>query len=348
MTYKVLDEHEYYSFVAKLATEETVIAPVPKENRFALSVIKNPEQIADRDRYIPTLLPHKKYLFPPQENLMQFKLGGELELTPQIEAPPLVFLEVRPCDINGVRLLDKFFLGDVEDENYARRRQAVSIIGLECNEPCDEHCFCSNVGASMANEGYDLLFSEQGEYYMVRIGSPRGADLLARYASPREATEETIAFFNAAQTLKLSQFPRRLKPDLPSIPLLLSGSYDSPLWAELGKIDLACGACNVTCVTCSCFDVQDRMKMDLTTGERQRKWDGCMLPEFALVASGENFRSMRDQRIRHRIYRKFKYQMQKYGEPFCVGCGRCSRACLVGIHPNEVLDRLFDEIGIVS
>lgn len=67
-----------------------------------------------------------------------------------------------------------------------------------------------------------------------------------------------------------------------------------------------------------------------------------MLPEFALVAGGENFRPNRTQRIRHRIYRKFKYQMQKYGEPFCVGCGRCSRACLVDIRPDKVLNDLFD------
>ncbi len=343
MPYKVLDKQSYKSFVANLAAGEPVIAPVPKENRFALSRITKPDQLADPEAYIPTLLPHKKRLFPAKENIVKFKLGTQPELTPQLEAAPLVFLEVRPCDINGIRQLDMFFLDDIKDEHYARRREAISVIGLDCSEHCDEHCFCESVGGLGVDKGYDLFFSDQGKYYIVSIGTQKGADLLEKYALPQEASEELIAAYKRVQAQKLSQFPRRLKGDLYSIPLLLTGSYDSPLWAELGKIDLACGACNVTCPTCSCFDVLDKMELDLVSGERLRRWDGCMLQDFALVASGENFRTERAQRVRHRIYRKFKYQMQKHGEPFCVGCGRCIRSCLVGINPYEILNRLFEE-----
>jgi sulfhydrogenase subunit beta (sulfur reductase) len=345
MIYKILDKKNYLTFVENLSANELTIAPVAKENRFVLAAIKSPAQLADRTAYIPTLIPHKKYLLPRRDALIEFKSGDEPQVAPKLENPRMVFLEVRPCDINGIRQLDQFFLGDIADEHYAARREAVSIIGLDCSQVCDEYCFCGGVGTSTAHSGYDLLFNDQGEYYLINIGTPRGADLLNKYASPREATEELITNFHNSQVLKLSQFPKRLSPDLHSIPLLLTGSYDSGLWAELGKIDLACGACNVTCPTCSCFDVQDRLELDLISGERQRKWDGCMLHEFALVASGENFRPGRDQRVRHRIYRKFKYQMQKYGEPYCVGCGRCSRSCLVDIRPDVVLNRLFDEIG---
>jgi sulfhydrogenase subunit beta (sulfur reductase) len=308
-------------------------------------VIKSCEQIADSSGYIPTLLPPKKYLFLQAEDLLDFKLGDEPGLTPSLEAQPMVLLEVRPCDINGIRQLDMFFLEEIKDEHYAARRRAVSIIGLECEQPCDEYCFCQSMGTLAADKGYDLLLSDRGEYYMVNIGTAKGAELLAEYASSEEATEEQITHHQRTQAQKLSRFPKRIKGDLYSIPLLLTGSYDSPLWAELGEIDLACGACNVTCPTCTCFDVQDRLDLSLIQGRRTRKWDGCMLAEFAPVASGENFRSDRSQRVRHRIYRKFKYQMQRYGEPFCVGCGRCSRACLVGINPCEVINRLFEEIG---
>lgn len=348
MPYKVLDKRNYKAFVEKLAACETVIAPVAKENKFVLSAIKSYSQIADRLDYIPTLLPHKKYLFPRREKLMQFKSGDKTKLTPQFEALPMVFLEVRPCDISGIRQLDMFFLGDIKDEHYASRRQAVSIIGLECVKHCDEYCFCESVGTSTANTGYDLLFNDRDEYYMVSVGTPRGEELLKKYASTKEASENMIAAYQRKQAQKVSRFSKRLKPDLHSIPLLLTGSYDSPVWAELGKIDLACGACNVTCPTCTCFDVSDRVELDLASGVRERKWDGCMLSEFALVASGENFRSNRTKRIRHRIYRKFKYQMQKYGEPFCVGCGRCSRSCLVDIRPDRVLNDLFELFGEVT
>ncbi len=345
MPYKILDKQNYQVFVANLAAAEPVIAPVPKESRFALSRITNPAQLADPEAYIPTLLPHKKHLFPAKENLLKFKLEDQPRLTPQMEAPQQVFLEVRPCDINGIRQLDMFFLDDISDEHYARRRQATSIIGLDCNEHCDGHCFCESVGGLLVDKGYDLFFSDQGKYYMVSIGTQKGALLLDKYATPQEASEELITAYKQLQTQKLSRFPIRFKGDLYSVPLLLTGSYDSPLWAELEKIDLACGACNVTCPTCSCFDVLDKLELDLVSGSRRRNWDGCMLQGFAEVAGGGNFRPERAQRVRHRIYRKFKYQMQKYGEPFCVGCGRCIRSCLVGINPYEILNRLFEEAG---
>jgi formate hydrogenlyase subunit 6/NADH:ubiquinone oxidoreductase subunit I len=53
-----------------------------------------------------------------------------------------------------------------------------------------------------------------------------------------------------------------------------------------------------------------------------------MLPEFAKVASGENFREHKEQRFRHRMYRKGKYLVERYKNPGCVGCGRCATACL--------------------
>jgi len=71
-----------------------------------------------------------------------------------------------------------------------------------------------------------------------------------------------------------------------------------------------------------------------------RRWDGCMLRDFARVASGENFREHRSSRLRHRFYRKGKYIREDYGRVGCVGCGRCVRACLVKIDPVEVFNTL--------
>jgi formate hydrogenlyase subunit 6/NADH:ubiquinone oxidoreductase subunit I len=73
------------------------------------------------------------------------------------------------------------------------------------------------------------------------------------------------------------------------------------------------------------------MALSLKGGERYRRWDACMLGEFAKVASGENFREHKEQRFRHRMYRKGKYLLERYKFLGCVGCGRCGTACLAEI-----------------
>jgi len=342
MPYKLVYKADYPGFVsAMLAAENKVIAPLRKERMFTFGQLESVDQMTTQDHYQPTLLPPKVYLFPPTEALLKFKLGDPIQVDPVQSTEPLILLEVRPCDINGLRKLDRFFLEDIKEENYARRREKTTILGLECEEPCSEFCFCESVGSLQAREGYDLLFSDQGEHYLVSIGAPRGAELLDKYATYQEAKPELVAQYQNAQAQRLLKFPRKIKENIHNIPLLLIGNYDHPIWKELGERDLSCGACNVTCPTCSCFDVADQLELNLCEGDRGRKWDGCMLADFAKVASGENFRKERSQRIRHRIYRKFNYQMLKYGEPFCVGCGRCSRSCLVKIYPHEVLNDLY-------
>jgi NAD(P)H-flavin reductase len=99
----------------------------------------------------------------------------------------------------------------------------------------------------------------------------------------------------------------------------------------------------MVCPTCFCFDVKDEVALNLKEGERLRFWDGCMLVDFAKVATGENFRHDRASRFRHRIFRKGKYVIERYGRVGCVGCGRCAIACLAGIaSPLEAFNAIAD------
>ncbi len=85
------------------------------------------------------------------------------------------------------------------------------------------------------------------------------------------------------------------------------------------------------------------MSANLTEGERYRVWDGCLLEDFAKVAGGHNLRKTRAERLRHRFNRKFQFQVDKFGGLFCVGCGRCSRTCLVNINIVEVTNEIISE-----
>jgi len=96
----------------------------------------------------------------------------------------------------------------------------------------------------------------------------------------------------------------------------------------------------MVCPTCYCFDVFDELTLDMQTGEKKRHWDSCQVAPFTEVAGAEIFRKETSSRVRHRIYRKFKYITDHYGRPFCVGCGRCIRACPAKISISEVVNDL--------
>jgi len=68
-----------------------------------------------------------------------------------------------------------------------------------------------------------------------------------------------------------------------------------------------------------------------------------MLRGFGQVAGGEVFREHLADRQRHRVYRKFKYISDETGEPWCVGCGRCTMNCTAGISIVNIVNRLVNE-----
>jgi ferredoxin len=292
------------------------------------------------EEYIPTILPPKKYLQPQEETLFCMALKPRPSLTPKIEAPPQVIFGVRPCDITGISLMDKVFFDANVDPYYKARRENTVIIGIDCLKPCDEDCFCSTVGSLDVKEGFDLLLTDIGEGYFVTVGTPRGEKLLKDFSKARESSKKERELFLSRREGRKKEYPYKFKTELSSLPLLFTSNWEHPVWKEIGDICLACGRCNLVCPTCYCFDTFDAMDVSLREGERRRQWDGCTLAEFAVIAGGINFRAQRSQRLRHRFNRKFNYLMAKHGQSHCVGCGRCYRACLVHIHPVEVVNKL--------
>jgi Fe-S oxidoreductase len=67
-----------------------------------------------------------------------------------------------------------------------------------------------------------------------------------------------------------------------------------------------------------------------------------MLPEFAEVAGGHDFRRGAPARQRHRVKRKLEYLPAEFGGSFCTGCGRCGTQCTVGI---DIFDIASDVLG---
>ena len=192
---------------------------------------------------------------------------------------------------------------------------------------------------------FDLWLTDLGEEYLIEIGSVKGKGLLARYFESKSADKAQIGQREKLRRESVSRY--RLSLDVPpsEVPKILERGWQSPMWDELGQKCFSCGSCTMVCPTCVCFDVRDKVELSLQSGERYREWDSCMFFGFDTLGSGENFRPTGTDRLRHRLYRKGAYMLERWGELGCVGCGRCVHACLVDIaSPVYAYNRLAKEV----
>jgi len=266
-----------------------------------------------------------------------------LRLYSGAEIKPSVILGIHPYDLHALKLLDAVFIGDLVDVNYRARRSATAIIGVDCLNPWP-YSFAASMGTALPPAIFDIWLTDIGDEYLIEIGSDRGADLVKRYLNTRVASEIKMKQRAKLRENSLSKYQLSLDVSPREIAEILGKSWSSPLWEELGQKCFSCGSCTMVCPTCVCFDVRDKMELNQKNGERYRLWDSCMFEGFAKVASGENFRPTGSDRLRHRLYRKGKYMLERWGELGCVGCGRCVHACLVDIaSPVYVYNSLAKE-----
>ncbi len=338
MSLRVIDKPAMATFVAKMMGDYRVVGPMAKGPQFAFGQLEDPAEL--RLDYNTSILPPKKYLQPQEERLMTFNRSGKTTIETVIDAEPTVILGVHTCDLHAMGVLDEAFTQGYPDAHYLKRRRQTLLVGIECLKPCDQHSFCKSMGTLTVSNGYDLHLTDLGEAYAVDVGSEAGATLLEKYGEATEATEAHMQQLNKVLSAKWPRFPYKLEFDVGELPALMNQSYNSLVWDKLAEKCLACGTCNMVCPTCFCFNVYDEVELNLQDGERRRRWDSCMLDEFASVAGGENFRHQQAARLRHRFMRKGRYLMEKYNQLGCVGCGRCARLCLVDISPVDVFNEL--------
>jgi ferredoxin len=337
-----ISKNDFKAFVHSLiGGTRRIVGVVEKDKRFVYDVLEDEDKLVlDYDE---TLLPPKVFLQPPKETLLTFKPKDSRSYKEVRDARPQVIIGVHPGDCAAIALLDRAFSEGSLDGNYISRRANTIIIGMYPTAPHPKkHRFTSSMIRDEAYKAADCMLIDCGnDTYAIEVISPQGKQALkgsaAKPASPQIAQK--------AEDMKKAMVDETSLPmDRDDIPAFLSGKEHHPIWEELAKKCFSCGSCVLVCPTCYCFDVQDEVDLSLTEGQRVRVWDGCTLKNFAVVADGHNFRKSVADRIRHRIYRKQKFLLERFGLPGCVGCGRCKSACVPDIaFPVDILTAMKEK-----
>lgn len=287
--------------------------------------------------------PHswKKYLFPPVLRLWQARQGDAgLEIDQSDPDPPRrAFLGIRACELHAIAIQDRVFInrdGRFTDPHYARARERLLLIAVECEYPGGT-CFCTSMGTGPAvasdnpAAGFDLALTELDDAFVTRAGSAAGQSLVDRLglepASHDQVGEAQQRVERAAQSMGRSV-------DVTEIRNLLHRNQEHPRWDHVAERCLACTNCTLVCPTCFCSSVEDVTDLSLENAERVRHWDSCFNPEFAQVHGG-NFRQSIRGRYRQWLTHKFASWFDQFDVSGCVGCGRCITWCPVGIDVTE-------------
>jgi ferredoxin len=335
----IIRKDKFGSWVEKLKERGDVFGPRKKDTSWVFDSVVDPNEL-DLE-YPRTILPPKKYFFPPKDEvLLEYNTSTGEVTAPKLEPDKeIILLGVHACDMQGLLRLDICFEEGNPDSTYLARRAKSTIIGVTCVP--DEYCFCSSVGSNNHKDGFDIFLSDLGQNYLAESFTDKGDELLdLTEASEATMFDEELAYKAKARCSDLKGEQIRVRVE--EIPLLCMTGEDLAFWEDdIARRCLACGSCTNVCPTCYCFDVRDNIELNLTEGQRLRFWDSCQLEGFTEVAGGEKFMKDQATRQKHRFYRKFRYLTTKYGgQAFCVGCGRCFQQCPAEIGIVEIANKL--------
>jgi ferredoxin len=346
---RILGRKILADFLKKSLTEGELIAPVEVEGRLYFQKLDPGKKLAelvwpksepgagpeasDSPNATPAADPLtvnsiKEFFFPRRQELYEQRPEGIIPRPVELEKQTLLVF-ARPCDTRGLAILDRVFLGEVEDESYRRARQSATVVGLHCLQP-DRYCFCTSLGGGpFETEGMDLALTPlEGERFLAQEITEKGEAVLASLAG-KDAGKGERGILD--QLRKLAEAAIRRSMRVPG-PQTMAEHFDSPYWREVSRACLTCGVCSYLCPTCHCFDIVDEGYL------RLRCWDTCSSDTFTRMAAGEDHRKQKHSRYRQRVYHKFSYFKEKFDTHSCVGCGRCTRHCPVKIDSVEIVN----------
>lgn len=336
MRARIVDRADVLKIVDLLRRDHEVVAPFYGRGRDTAFDVVTDENRESIQLHLPNpYYPPKRYVFPALQRLMRYTLGAHpaIEVAGDGQPRKRAIFGMRSCDVAGLFMLDRHFLGGEHlDVYYRNLRESLFIVNVVCTDPeqdVDEDCFCvcADTGPA-AREHFDLQLMDLGDVVMAVAGSARGEALFAhgifrRGGPEHEAKRQAIL----AEVRK--GFKKATSWYSAAMRLISQGEVSDEAWEEVGRRCLECGGCSFVCPTCNCFTVTDRKVGEKEKEvERVRIWDSCALSGFTRMAGGHNPRKAVHDRRNRRFFRKLAhYYIQRQLSVICVGCGRCVNVC---------------------
>jgi ferredoxin len=286
----------------------------------------------------------KPMFFVPRARLVRLRRsasGDGFQADAPAPAPRLALIGARACDLAGIAVQDRTFLGGLfREPDYEARRQDAFVVAVNCGQ-AGRTCFCVSMGtgprvtmtAGSGQAAADLALTELvGPHrFVVEVGSARGQALLDRLdARPASRAESEEVDSICARTA--GAMGRRL--DTTGIKELLYRNQEHPRWDDVAARCLGCTNCTLVCPTCFCSNLEDTSDLDGQVAERWRRWDSCFTLAHSYVHGGSVRVSTRS-RYRQWLTHKLASWIDQFGTSGCVGCGRCITWCPVGIDITE-------------
>lgn len=283
----------------------------------------------------------KPQTFAPKEALWRVARNAEGRLqfdavTPEL--PRQAIIGVRACDLAALALQDAHFLREGRrDPHYARRREQLFLVAVQCAEPAAT-CFCASTGdGPTPTTGYDLALAELADGFVVEAGTENGRALLdALQLMPATPAQIDAARQQgeAAASAQTRSLPGRLSPSGSTLRDSLMARLEHPRWDDVASRCLACGNCTAVCPTCFCHAEIDVPALDGHSSQHERNWDSCFGESHGHL-HGFNVRPDIRSRYRQWLTHKLATWHDQFGRSGCVGCGRCIAWCPVGIDLTE-------------
>ncbi len=328
-----LSTKQFDQLLESLRSRYRVFGPAVDKDGGCLSdtdrvTYKEVQTLADLELQRKSYFSPKEVIYPIRETLFYFT-DGEIGI-PEVEDKGIVIL-LRPCDINGIDRLDTIFCknGPHQDFYYKRRRDKVRFFMIECTEGF-ENCWCVAMNANRC-ETYDVALRFGDEI----LADVRNNEFDDDFTTFREK-DFTVGFIEKnSRQVRVPQVGK-VTPDL----------FEHDMWKEYSARCIACGRCNTSCITCSCFTLQDTaFGTGKKMGERRRRWAGCQIDGFTDMAGGHRFRVKHGDKMRFKTLHKVSDFHRRFGSHQCVGCGRCDDVCPQYISFARCVDTLSEIIA---
>ena len=325
-----LSVEEFDKGLEKLSKEFKIFAPKSFQDRGTYSdtdVVKY-----DVVNHFDEMVWDRKSNFSPKETILPINqvlfYFTEKEFTESTEEEKKILVFLRACDLNAVKRIDQIYLanGASKDTFYARRREKVKFVVVGCTESY-RNCFCVSMGSNTV-DNYDAAMNIRNNEIYLEIQD----DSLAVFEG--EKTDFNIDF------VKENKFSIEVPENIDFMHL-----QSHSMWDEYDTRCIACGRCNFTCPTCTCFSMQDiYYRENQNVGERRRVWASCQVDGYTRIAGGHSFRNKQGQRMRFKTLHKIHDFKKRFGYNMCVGCGRCDDACPQYISFSEAITKVKNDM----